>query len=181
MCAFLASFYHIANLIIGSSYPTSNLYFMQFYSINKKLNENLYSEDEVIKEMTVRKKVNFDKYWSEYSVTLTLGCVLNPRSKLNFLSFCYKRLYPYDHQEKVNKVKEALYKLFDGYSKYGVASSSIVSFQTSSSSMTRGAYSQQCPSMTSGTSSTSSMTSKLDVSLSIIIFFFCYSFFKYLV
>ena len=62
MCAFLALFYHITNLIAKSSYPTSNLYFMQVYSIEKKLNENLYSEDEVIKDMAVRMKVNFDMY-----------------------------------------------------------------------------------------------------------------------
>ena len=134
--------------------------------------------------MVARMKVNFDKYWSKYYVTLELGCVLNPHFKLNFLSFCYKRLYPYDHQEKVNRVKEALYKLFPEYTKYGAASSLIPSFQTSSPSMTMGAHSQQCPSMTSKTSSTSSLTSILDVSLSIIIFiyyFYCYSFFKYLV
>ena len=38
MCAFLAPFYQITNLISGSSYPTSNLYFLQVYSIEKKLN-----------------------------------------------------------------------------------------------------------------------------------------------
>ena len=148
------------------------------------MNENLYSEDEVIKDMTTKMKVKFDKYWSEYYVALALGCVLESRSKLNFLSFFYKRLYPYDHQEKVNRVKVALYKLFAKYTKYGAASSSIHSFQNSSSSITTGAHSQQCPPMTSGTSSTSSMTSILDVSLSIIMFinyFSCYSFFMYLV
>ena len=56
--------------------------------------------------MAARMKVKIVKYWSKYSVTLALGCVLDPRSKLNFLSFCYKRHYPYDHQEKVNRVKE---------------------------------------------------------------------------
>ena len=78
------------------------------------MNENLYSEDEVTKDMVARMKVKFDKYWSEYSITLALECVLYPHSKLNFLSYCYKRLYPYDHQEKVNRVKGALYKLFPG-------------------------------------------------------------------
>ena len=139
---------------------------MRVYSIRKKLNENLYSEDKVIKDMTPRMKVKFDKYWSEYFVTLALGYVLDPRTKLNFLSFCYKRLYLYDHQEKVN---EALYKLFIEYTKYGVASGSIASFHTSSSSMTMGAHSQQCPLVTSETSSISSMTPILDVILSIII------------
>ena len=83
-------------MIAESSYPTSNLYFMQVYSIENKLNENLYSEDEVIKDMAVRMKVNFDKYMSEYSITLALRCILDPRSKLNFLRYCYKRLYSYD-------------------------------------------------------------------------------------
>ena len=41
MCAFLAPFYHITNLIFGPSYPTSHLYFMQVYSIENKWNENL--------------------------------------------------------------------------------------------------------------------------------------------
>ena len=88
-------------------------------------------------------KTKFDKYRGEYFVTLALGCVFDSRSKLNFLSFFYKRLYPYDHQEKVNKVKETLYKLFVEYTKYEVASSSSASLQTSSSSMTMGAHSQQ--------------------------------------
>ena len=44
----------------------------------------------MIKDMTARMKVKFDKYWSEYSVTLALGCVLDPRSKLNFLSFAIR-------------------------------------------------------------------------------------------
>ena len=78
------------------------------------MNENLYSEDEVTKDMVARMKVKFDKYWSEYSIIIALECVLYPHSKLKFLSYCYKRLYPYDHQEKVNRVKGALYKLFLG-------------------------------------------------------------------
>ena len=100
--------------------------------------------------------------------------------KFNFLSFCYKRFYPYDHQEKVNGVKAALYKLFADYTKYGVASSSIASLQTSSSSMTMG-NSQQCPPMIRKTSSTLLMTTILDVSLSIIISIYYFSIFKYIV
>ena len=55
--------------------------------------------------MASRMKVKFDKYWNEYSVTLALGCVLDSRFKLNFMGYFYKRLYPYDHQEKVNRVR----------------------------------------------------------------------------
>lgn len=33
ICQFLESFYEIINMIFGSSYPTSNLYFMQVWKI----------------------------------------------------------------------------------------------------------------------------------------------------
>lgn len=39
ICSFLALFYTITNAISRSSYPTSNLYFMQIASIEMKLNE----------------------------------------------------------------------------------------------------------------------------------------------
>ena len=32
---------------------------------------------------------NFDKYWSEYSVVLAFGIILDPTKKLNFLKFFF--------------------------------------------------------------------------------------------
>jgi hypothetical protein len=86
MCAFLAPFYNITNLISGSSYTTSNLYFMQVALIEMELNVNLNlnSEDDVIKDMAIKMKEKFDKYWSEYSTTLAFGNILDPTSKLDF-------------------------------------------------------------------------------------------------
>jgi len=51
---FLEPFYEITNLISGSSYPTSNLYFMQVWKIEYLLKENSSNLDEVIKDMAVR-------------------------------------------------------------------------------------------------------------------------------
>ncbi|KAL2455552.1 Zinc finger BED domain-containing protein DAYSLEEPER [Abeliophyllum distichum] len=88
-----------------------------------KLNHNLNSEDEVIKDMVTRMKIKFDKYWSDYCVVLALGCVLDSRTKLKFLSSCYRRMYPHDYQEKVDRVKNVLYILFSGYIKNGTSNS----------------------------------------------------------
>ncbi|GAU39188.1 hypothetical protein TSUD_147960 [Trifolium subterraneum] len=110
MCAFLAPFYNITNLISGSSYTTSNLYFMQVALIEMELNVNLNSEDGVIKDMAIKMKEKFDKYWSEYSTTLAFGNILDPTSKLDFLNFCFEKLYPSDyedkeyHQEKIQRI-----------------------------------------------------------------------------
>ena len=33
-----------------------------------------------------------DKYWSDYSMVLSFGCILDPRFKFGFLRFCYSKL-----------------------------------------------------------------------------------------
>jgi len=56
MCSFLTPFYNVTNLIYGSFYTTLNLYFMQAALIEMELNENLKSQDVVIKEMAISMK-----------------------------------------------------------------------------------------------------------------------------
>ena len=52
MCEFLEPFYEITTLIFGSSYPTSNLYFMQVWNIARLLDMNSKSHDEPVKSMS---------------------------------------------------------------------------------------------------------------------------------
>ncbi|XP_057795202.1 zinc finger BED domain-containing protein RICESLEEPER 2-like [Salvia miltiorrhiza] len=122
ICEFLEPFYTITREISGSSYPTSNLYFMQVAQIEMKLNEFAGSTDEVIKDMALRMKKKFDKYWEDYCATLVFGSILDPNSKLKFLTFCYKILYPQDYEGKVKKIRDLLYKLFGEYDKIEIAS-----------------------------------------------------------
>ena len=51
MCKFLLPFYHITTLMFGTSYPTSNLYFLQVWKIQGLLMSCARDEDEVIKRM----------------------------------------------------------------------------------------------------------------------------------
>ena len=83
MCEFLHPFNVITNLISSTSYPTSNLYFMQVWKIECLLKAYVDSEDSIIKDMAMRIKVKFDKYWSDYSVVLAFGVVLDPHMKIN--------------------------------------------------------------------------------------------------
>ena len=92
MCEFLKPFYTITNLISESSYPTSNLYFGEIWRIELLLTSNLANEDLLIQSMCCRMKEKFDKYWSEYSVVLAFGAILDPTKKLNFLRYTYSRL-----------------------------------------------------------------------------------------
>jgi len=68
MCQFLEPFYEIINMMSGSSYPTSNLYFMQIWKIHL-IGENFLNEDVTLKEMALNMKDKFQKYWKEYNIS----------------------------------------------------------------------------------------------------------------
>ncbi|XP_027368265.1 zinc finger BED domain-containing protein RICESLEEPER 2-like [Abrus precatorius] len=115
LCEFLKPFYETTNMVSGSCYPTSNLYFMQVWKIECLLNEYLLNEDDVIKDMATRMKGKFEKYWKNYCVLLAFGAILDPRLKLDFLRFCYTKLNPLTSHEKVNNVKDKFDKLYGEY------------------------------------------------------------------
>ena len=56
------------------------------------MTSNLTNEDLLIQSMYYRMKENFDKYWSEYSVVLAFGTILDSTKKLNFLKYTYSKL-----------------------------------------------------------------------------------------
>ncbi|KAE8702174.1 Detected protein of unknown function [Hibiscus syriacus] len=119
MCLFLHPFFLITELMSGSSYATSNLYFAQVWEIECWLVENSTHDDETIRKMVVNMRVKFDKYWSDYSDVLVLGTVLDPRYKMQFLKFAYSKigLDPISCQEKLNIVQHKLNSLFHEYAK----------------------------------------------------------------
>jgi len=77
-CQFLETFYEITNMMSSSSYPISNLYFMQIWKIQLIIEENLLNEDVTLREMTLNMKDKFQKYWKEYSIGLAFAAILDP-------------------------------------------------------------------------------------------------------
>ncbi|XP_019194890.1 PREDICTED: zinc finger BED domain-containing protein RICESLEEPER 2-like [Ipomoea nil] len=127
---FLAPFYIITNLFFGSCYPTSNLYFMQIWKIERLLKIHEDCDDLILKDMTLRMKVKFEKYWSDYSVILSIVVVLDPRLKFDLINFCYEKSDSIGWENKVNVVKRKMHQLFKQYDN----EISLVSTSTSTSS-----------------------------------------------
>jgi len=117
MCDFRRPFFQITELISGSSYPTSNLYFMQVWKIECLLLQNLSNEDELIRTMAIDMKTKFDKYWSDYNNVLSFGCILDPLFKIKLLKYCYSKLglNPISCQAKLKVVEHKLYTLYNEY------------------------------------------------------------------
>ncbi|XP_015158388.1 zinc finger BED domain-containing protein RICESLEEPER 4-like [Solanum tuberosum] len=97
-----------------SSYPTSNLYFMQVWKIECLLKENSSNLDEVIKEMAVRMFNKFQKYWNRYSLVLSFGAILDPRFKMQLLEHCVSKVNSLAKAQAAT-IKLKLYKLYEQY------------------------------------------------------------------
>ncbi|XP_061374142.1 zinc finger BED domain-containing protein RICESLEEPER 2-like [Gastrolobium bilobum] len=127
ICELLLPFYYITNLICGTSYPTSNWYFLLVWKIQCVLNDTLSDEDEVIKSMAERMVVKFEKYWDEYSVVLALGAVLDPRMKLSSLAYCFSKVNSAASDQTLEHIRRKLYMLFEKYSGNNSSNSNVQS------------------------------------------------------
>ncbi|KAK7261864.1 hypothetical protein RIF29_28187 [Crotalaria pallida] len=135
ICEFLLPFFQTTELISSTSYPTSNLYFMQVWKIQLGIMKSLNDDDGVIRDMSVKMKEKFDKYWDEYSIVLAMGAVLDPRMKLKMLRCCYLEIDVSTVDYKVHQVSSKLSMLFDLYksSTRNTSNSNVQSVQPTSS------------------------------------------------
>ena len=117
ICKLLKPFSEITNMISGSSYPTSNLYFNEIWMIECWLRAHANSSDQVICEMVKFMKLKFDKYWDEYSDILAIAAVLDPRLKFEILEYCFSVLDQSTCKRRLANVRSKIYKLFGAYKK----------------------------------------------------------------
>jgi len=104
----------MTNLISRSSYPTSNLYFMQVWHIEMwlKAMKNLMMKFCI---MVVGMQEKFDKYWSEHSDIIVIAAVFDPRLKFSMLQYCFDTLDASISKSKIEYVRKKLKKLFEVY------------------------------------------------------------------
>ncbi|XP_017416757.1 zinc finger BED domain-containing protein RICESLEEPER 3-like [Vigna angularis] len=101
----------------SSSYPTSNRYFMQVWKIECLLLDNVKSDDLTIKDMSLSMMNKFSKYWDQYCDILAIATILDPRMKFEAIRFCYRKINHSTCAEKINFLKDKMYKLFEEYVK----------------------------------------------------------------
>jgi len=56
--------------------------------------ESVQDGDEVIRNMTEKMMVKFDKYWDAYIIVLAFRAILDLRMRLVTLGFCFEKIYP---------------------------------------------------------------------------------------
>ena len=110
-------FNEITTLFSRTNYPIANLYFQGVSQIELLLLEKMESQDWFISNMAEQMKGKSDKYWDCYSVVLACAIVLDPRYKLDYVDFTFKKIEPIEQiaEMKVESVQTTSYKLFSEY------------------------------------------------------------------
>ena len=112
---FLGLFYDVTCIFSGTDYPTANLYFPSVFICYATLKESVESEDVYLRNMGSQMTVKFEKYWSEFSLILAIAVVVDPRYKLQFVDWCYKKIYGVGNSVQFLHVKDKLFSIFDEY------------------------------------------------------------------
>ncbi|XP_074374404.1 zinc finger BED domain-containing protein RICESLEEPER 2-like [Apium graveolens] len=100
ICQFLKPFYDITVLFSGSQYPTSNLYFRGVYKIQSLISNEMQDEGSILYQTAFEMNEKFRKYWKNYSLILSFAVILDPRYKLKFVEYVFRKIYPTNYSEK---------------------------------------------------------------------------------
>ena len=115
ICDRLALFSRTTETFSGRYYPTANLYFQKVCEIRLALRKWLCCGNNVIESMVRNMIEKFDKYWNVINGMMAVASVLDPRRKLECVSFYFHLIYGDSYEFECERIKELLFELVDYY------------------------------------------------------------------
>ncbi|CAK8538506.1 unnamed protein product [Lathyrus sativus] len=116
---FLKTFYDATLSFSGSLHVTANSFFKQLMDIKKTLNKWRHNvSDPILKTMTANMQLKYNKYWESNTINylLFVAIYLDPRYKLDYIEFCFTRMYGEKlSEDMLKKLKSLIAKLFEHY------------------------------------------------------------------
>ena len=116
---FLKTFYDLTLKVSGTLYATSNYVLQEICELKQELDILVDDGESLMCKMATNFMEKFDKYWGhpdKINPILFLVTVLDPRYKLDYLSYCARILFRSDVAVKlVDDIKNILMKLFNEY------------------------------------------------------------------
>jgi hypothetical protein len=116
LCDRLKLFYDTTELLYGTSYVTSSLFFPKICGIYLAIQKWQASDNPTIESLPAAMKDKFMKYWTDIHGLMVVATVLDPRRKMKFLYAMYTQIYGPDGMvREVQKVKDLLTDLVKEY------------------------------------------------------------------
>ncbi|XP_042944767.1 zinc finger BED domain-containing protein RICESLEEPER 2-like [Carya illinoinensis] len=116
ICDILEVFNEVTNIVFGSVYPTSNLFFPEVWRMKEVLTTKSVDRNEYIQAMAKKMNEKFEKYWGECNLLMAIAAVLDPRYKMVLIKFCFPLIYPkFEASQNIDLVFKVLHELYDEY------------------------------------------------------------------
>ncbi|XP_068651071.1 zinc finger BED domain-containing protein RICESLEEPER 2-like [Aristolochia californica] len=112
---FLKAFNDASNIFRETKYPTSNLYFHEAWMIVSFLAQQSKNPDILISTMSKRMQQRFEKHWKGCSLLMTIAIVMDPRSKMQFVTDCFCEMYGNEAPIHTQLVDQSLHDLYGDY------------------------------------------------------------------
>jgi hypothetical protein len=90
----LSIFNEVTNMVLGSDYPTSNLFLPEVWRMKEILQLKCVDRHDYIRSMAGKMTQKFEKYWGECNLLMSIAAVLDPRYKMKLINFCFPLIYP---------------------------------------------------------------------------------------
>lgn len=131
---FLKTFSVVYKTFSGANRCKANVFFYEVCRILTYLRDAATDLGSLLGRMSLNMLEKFEKYWieKEPNILLSIAVVLDPRFKLQYLRFCYNKIYDSSLVgDLMGRVEDELHKLFDEYVAQYEASSKIIDEGTS--------------------------------------------------
>ncbi|KAK8936844.1 hypothetical protein KSP39_PZI012699 [Platanthera zijinensis] len=110
VCEIWGVFNRTTNLISGSDYPTANLFLPEIYGIKIILDRQVSDDRAFVRDMILKMKLKFDKYWGDCNILMSIASVLDPRWKMRAIEFSFPKIYTNNEAtQNIAKVCEFFY------------------------------------------------------------------------
>jgi hypothetical protein len=111
----LKKFYDLTELLSGTLYPTTNLFYRGFCEIKILLDGWCVSDDNTISTMAISMSRKFEKYWKKSSTTLVVACFLDPRYKKRLIEFYMGKFHGSASKNHVDELVNVIKQLYQFY------------------------------------------------------------------
>ncbi|XP_044369507.1 zinc finger BED domain-containing protein RICESLEEPER 1-like [Triticum aestivum] len=112
----LTQFAEITKVLSGSVYPTASIFYPYIVTVKMEIVAACHSKDKHLSAMAYAMIDKFDKYWAEKNNVMVLATVLDPRWKMRFVGYCFRKIYGETKGcEEEAEVRKELYDLYDTY------------------------------------------------------------------
>jgi hypothetical protein len=119
LCRLLQFFKDATDIVSGSQYSTSNLYFHEMWKIKLALEQESSIEVAEIAMVLKAMKKKFNKYWNKSYVLLCVPVVFDPRYKLKFIDFLFSESFGTKAKQRFDRVEKLVCEIFQAYSSKG--------------------------------------------------------------